>query len=156
MPYQLHQECKPRRVHHYFFQVTQLESDHVNSYKDVTCAKWLIFTDSVHIYYFYFVLITVASCNAGIFLRVCMCIASILHYLESLGFSFKKHTFRFSFLSIPFQNKCYHEFCFNNNNTHITAIAPLPLTTHPRWWADLNALYLSDQTYHSGQTCHSG
>ena len=25
----------------------------------------------------------------------------------------------------------------NNNNTHIAAIAPLPLTTHPRWWAEL-------------------
>ena len=25
----------------------------------------------------------------------------------------------------------------NNNNTHIAAIALLPLTTHPRWWAEL-------------------
>ena len=25
----------------------------------------------------------------------------------------------------------------SNNNTHIAAIAPLPLTTHPRWWAEL-------------------
>ena len=25
----------------------------------------------------------------------------------------------------------------NNNNTHIAATAPLPLTTHPRWWVEL-------------------
>ena len=25
----------------------------------------------------------------------------------------------------------------NNNNTHIAAIAPLPLTTHPQSWAEL-------------------